>query len=446
MKGGAWPSWLPTLNHHSHHQPEASEDDKLDQTTDHFPPWRISLETALKENERSDQAHLYASLATIKAFGRPSNRSVFFRGFLSDGIVTDDTTADAKQSHSNHHVTFPHHKHQPNKQNALSHGCLERLSNVLIFAVDVRSGSVEDLIHGSKFGEVCWIFPDTREQIRLSGQLHLVVAPTHPLSISHQVPQPFGHSFHFPQLDWEQTRKDVWRKISAVRRASFTWPTTHHDVGRSGGAGFHRIHHHEDRKPSVVGGAIATVIPSPQALQPAPLVTSLEATLSSVEMSSPEALRADGKLTAEPETSESNETEKKEETHHSRKSNAGHHHHHHQNKLVHAESMDSGIDHHSIAFSNFALLLLDVDGADHVQMQQAPHARTKYRRTIDPLSDRDHGAVTPGKVVRVSGEETVFSVDTLIDGGVTGPRDSVDGLVKKVAHWSVRDVLQESHH
>ncbi|KAJ3013727.1 UNVERIFIED_CONTAM: hypothetical protein HDU68_000574, partial [Siphonaria sp. JEL0065] len=315
---------------------------------------------------------------------------------------------------------------------------------------DVRSGSVEDLIHGSKFGEVCWIFPETREQIRLSGQLHLVVAPSHPLSISHQVPHPFGHSCHFPQLDWEQTRKDVWRKISAVRRASFTWPTTHHDVGRAGGAGFHQIHHHnnndqfeEGRKSSVVGGAIATVISSPDMPKPSPVVTSLEVASSAVEeSSSSEQPSHKPKLTAEPVEDVSDSTGSQAQN-----NTKTHPKHHHMNKLVHAESLDSGIDHHSIAFSNFALLLLDVDGADHVQMAQAPHARTKYRRTIDPMADRDSGeAVIPGKVVRVSGEETVFSVDTLIDGGVTGAGCSVDGLVKKVAHWSVRDVLQESQH
>ncbi|KAJ3004367.1 UNVERIFIED_CONTAM: hypothetical protein HDU68_005150, partial [Siphonaria sp. JEL0065] len=250
-----------------------------------------------------------------------------------------------------------------------------------------------------------------------------------------------------------QTRKDVWRKISAVRRASFTWPTTHHDVGRAGGAGFHQIHHHshnneqsdEGRKSSVVGGAIATVISSPDTLKPSPIVTSLEFASSAVEESSAsEQPPQKTKLTAEPVDVSDPLEQTSEKQDEKPNDNKTHHKHHHNSKLVHAESLDSGIDHHSIAFSNFALLLLDVDGADHVQMAQAPHARTKYRRTIDPMADRDNGeAVIPGKVVRVSGEETVFSVDTLIDAGAGA---SVDGLVKKVAHWSVRDVLQESHH
>ncbi|KAJ3052590.1 hypothetical protein HDU99_008143, partial [Rhizoclosmatium hyalinum] len=54
QSGGAWPSWLPTIN--THPETEASEDRvQLEET--HFPPWRNAIEAALKENERKDQAH-----------------------------------------------------------------------------------------------------------------------------------------------------------------------------------------------------------------------------------------------------------------------------------------------------------------------------------------------------------------------------------------------------
>ncbi|KAJ3072670.1 hypothetical protein HDU98_003143, partial [Podochytrium sp. JEL0797] len=76
----AWPCWFPSAHG------AKSDSHLVSQPGDHLPPWRRPLEDALNGNERSDQAHLYASLATIKAFGRPSNRSVFFRGFLSDAI------------------------------------------------------------------------------------------------------------------------------------------------------------------------------------------------------------------------------------------------------------------------------------------------------------------------------------------------------------------------
>ncbi|KAI8608431.1 hypothetical protein BC830DRAFT_958348 [Chytriomyces sp. MP71] len=113
----------------------------------HFPPWRNSLQDALENNKRDDDAHLYASLATIQSFGRPSNRAVYFRGFLSDGLVADDEHLSHKKK--------SRHRHQIAKH-VLTHAQIERLSNVLVFVVDARSGSIEDLIHGSKFGEICW--------------------------------------------------------------------------------------------------------------------------------------------------------------------------------------------------------------------------------------------------------------------------------------------------
>ncbi|KAJ3046538.1 hypothetical protein HDU99_009757, partial [Rhizoclosmatium hyalinum] len=66
-------------------------------------------------------------------------------------------------------------------------------------------------------------------------------------------------------------------------------------------------------------------------------------------------------------------------------------------------------------------------------MATAPHARIKYRRSIDAV-DHDVPApeVTPGKVERVLGtSDSQFSIETVVEGGVTGHVGSVDGLVKK---------------
>jgi hypothetical protein len=95
-----------------------------------LPPWKQSLGCAIEKNKRNDGAHCFASIATIKPFGRPANRSVYFRGFLSD---YDDDLPEESRFHA-----------------------LKRLSNVLVFCCDIRSGSVEDFLHGSRFGEVCW--------------------------------------------------------------------------------------------------------------------------------------------------------------------------------------------------------------------------------------------------------------------------------------------------
>ncbi|KAI8852374.1 hypothetical protein BC829DRAFT_459130 [Chytridium lagenaria] len=64
------------------------------------------------------------------------------------------------------------------------------------------------------FAEVCWYFPETREQYRLSGRLYLVAAPksgisTHPPWAPRDTP-------------FERERRRLWRKISPSLRATFT--------------------------------------------------------------------------------------------------------------------------------------------------------------------------------------------------------------------------------
>ncbi|KAJ3227503.1 hypothetical protein HDU81_006701 [Chytriomyces hyalinus] len=414
-------SWTPTVSSLPHlTQPSDAANANVNE---HFPPWRTALETALKDNERADSAHLYASLATIKPFGRPANRSVYFRGFLSDGLDM-----------------------QP-KDTVLTHDAIERLSNILMFVVDVRSGSVEDVIHGSKFGEVCWIFPETHEQIRLSGQLHLILSPTHPLSQTHQIPEPFASSSHFPHLDWEKTRLEMWRKISSLRRASFTWPTTRHVISDAGGHGFHshggsnhhHHHHQEEEEPAVhtcvLGGAISTAVSSPKH-KSAALLTKIDVPESSSgsETGTPrETHQHTGSaglkqvhFTAEPLEMNPSTSEQSTSPAKQQKPAAG---------------QDSAADLHFMetALNNFCILLLDVDGADHVKMQKAPHARVKYRRTVHAMED-GAGSATSCAEGTVHVAERVFSVDDMMEGRLSSV-DGIDGIVRKAAHWSVKDVL-----
>ncbi|KAJ3378288.1 hypothetical protein HDU84_007697 [Entophlyctis sp. JEL0112] len=433
--GAAWPSWLPTM----HMDPDSQADQQattdkinLGTTKSHFPPWREILENALKSNEKDDSSHrmnevlekaffltflptVYAALATIKAFGRPSNRSVYFRGFLSDGVESIFSDEQNSRKHRNQLSQTP-----------LTPKELEHLSNVLVFAVDVRSGSVEDLIHGSKFGEICWIFPDTREQLRLSGQLHLLVSPTHHLATTHQLTSPFACTPQFPHLDWETVRKDMWRRISSVRRASYTWPTTHHE------------HHHQHAPPRVhrnhmpttgtgahdsngpvkgmVGGAVATLASSsPETL---PIVTQID--VSDVEVDRPA-------VSAEKVNKDANDGSSTDVSAVSS----------HERKHSHKKASDH---HREVAFNNFCLLLLDVDGVDHLQMQKAPHAHTKYRRSVEAVEKSDACAKEGSTccVERVSVHSQSFSINDLIEGTDSG--HGVEGLVKETANWSIRNL------
>ncbi|MCA1991428.1 MAG: pyridoxamine 5'-phosphate oxidase family protein, partial [Coleofasciculus sp. S288] len=88
-------------------------------------PWRSLLASALHKNRSLPYAR-YFQLATIRADGRPANRTVVFRGFL-------DST------------------------------------NQLKIITDTRSQKAEQIDH-QPWGEVCWYFPKTREQFRLLGQ------------------------------------------------------------------------------------------------------------------------------------------------------------------------------------------------------------------------------------------------------------------------------------
>ncbi|MGB7520403.1 MAG: pyridoxamine 5'-phosphate oxidase family protein, partial [Spirulinaceae cyanobacterium] len=99
-------------------------------------PWRSQLSRALHHN-RSLANSRYFQLATVNKNGRPTNRTVVFRGFFNQ-------------------------------------------TNQIQIVTDSRSEKIEHIQH-QPWGEICWYFPKTREQFRLSGQL--VVVDKHHLSL-----------------------------------------------------------------------------------------------------------------------------------------------------------------------------------------------------------------------------------------------------------------------
>ena len=123
-------------------------------------PWRSSLARALHRNRSLVYAR-YLQLATVRPDGRPANRTIVFRGFLDD-------------------------------------------SNQLEFITDDRSEKIVQ-IQRQPCGEICWYFPNTREQFRLSGLLSLIAAdePNEPL---------------------HKARLTLWQKLSDAARLQFVWP------------------------------------------------------------------------------------------------------------------------------------------------------------------------------------------------------------------------------
>jgi PPOX class probable FMN-dependent enzyme len=103
----------------------------------------------------------YAQLATVRADGRPANRTVVFRGFW-----------------------------EPTQQ--------------LKFITDRRSEKIEQIL-AQPWGELCWYFPNSREQFRLSGMLTLVQADC-------------------ADPDLVKARQVQWQDLSDAARGQFAWP------------------------------------------------------------------------------------------------------------------------------------------------------------------------------------------------------------------------------
>mgnify|MGYP001078053727 CR=1 FL=1 len=123
-------------------------------------PWRAPLARALHRN-RALAYSRYAQLATVDPQGRPHNRTLVVRGFVGD-------------------------------------------TNTLEFITDRRSAKVAQ-IHHQPWGELCWYFPETREQFRLAGPLQLIDDSTEDV---------------FAQT----ARCQRWQSLSPRSRQPFTWP------------------------------------------------------------------------------------------------------------------------------------------------------------------------------------------------------------------------------
>jgi pyridoxamine 5'-phosphate oxidase len=128
---------------------------------DSLPPWRSPIARALHRNRSLPYAR-YVQLATVNRDLRPHNRTMVFRGWL-----------------------------EPVSQ--------------LQFVTDVRSSKAIDLLAGaSPWAEVCWYFPTTREQFRLSGTLRLVTAACTDTSDC-------------------KARQQAWQQMSDAGRIQFDW-------------------------------------------------------------------------------------------------------------------------------------------------------------------------------------------------------------------------------
>ncbi|MDJ0714167.1 MAG: pyridoxamine 5'-phosphate oxidase family protein [Prochloraceae cyanobacterium] len=123
-------------------------------------PWRSPLSRALHLG-RSQPHSRYLQLATVTKEGKPSNRTVVFRGFFPD-------------------------------------------TNQLQIVTDDRSEKIAH-IESLPWGEICWYFTKTREQFRISGKITIV-----------------KESCRDPDL--QKARQNVWQNLSEAAKVQFAWP------------------------------------------------------------------------------------------------------------------------------------------------------------------------------------------------------------------------------
>jgi pyridoxamine 5'-phosphate oxidase len=146
--------------------------------------WLPSLVLAIYQNRDAPRSR-FIQMATVRGDGRPANRTVVFRGFLNRGPR-------------------------------------------LTFVTDARSEKITELEHAA-WSQLCWYFPVTHEQFRISGPVTLV---------RHDTDQPALHD----------ARRDAWRSLAESVRISFTWPTP--GEPRDGSVPFPSAHPDPETPPS----------------------------------------------------------------------------------------------------------------------------------------------------------------------------------------------------
>ncbi|CAK0734501.1 hypothetical protein CVIRNUC_000440 [Coccomyxa viridis] len=124
--------------------------------------WKSTLNKALEANKHLKYSTFF-QLATVRPDGKPSVRTVVFRGFLDE-------------------------------------------STKITFTTDTRTFKVEH-VKQSPWAEACWYFPDSREQFRLGGDL-VIVGPDH------------------PDAHLREARQDAWNSMSTGGRSWFGWPAS----------------------------------------------------------------------------------------------------------------------------------------------------------------------------------------------------------------------------
>jgi len=147
--------------------------------------WRVRLTAALEANEHLPQSR-YVQLATVRADGRPANRTLVFRGFQDPG-------------------------------------------DHLLFATDRRS---EKIVHlkANPWVEVCWYLSASREQFRVLGRIELIGAAADQIRtrIWNGLSEPSRQSFTWPKPSSPRAgREEFTRPVPTMPPPSFALLVVH---------------------------------------------------------------------------------------------------------------------------------------------------------------------------------------------------------------------------
>ncbi|OUM66037.1 hypothetical protein PIROE2DRAFT_6835, partial [Piromyces sp. E2] len=139
--------------------------------------------------------------------GRPDVRILPFAGFIQFKCCTDGKLENQDED-SPKHVEIPFitvdDMFLPAK---------DKLLNSLLFKVDTRSDFLTNILKGSKFTEVCWFLPYTKEEFRLCGSFHTsIISPTTTGKNYAPTGKPFCNTNSY-NINWELLRKMVWNQM-----------------------------------------------------------------------------------------------------------------------------------------------------------------------------------------------------------------------------------------
>lgn len=174
--------------------------------------WKNILIDALKRNLQEETftkkiASFKVSISTIQPNGRPAVRLLPFAGFVQFDNYINPKLAN-QENDTPPHINIPYltlSDFPPEIE--------DKLSSAILLRVDIRSSCLINILKGSRFSEISWFLPYSKEQFRLSGTVHPIVSPKCSESVKRLIGQPYCSS-EGSSVDWEELRRKVWDAMS----------------------------------------------------------------------------------------------------------------------------------------------------------------------------------------------------------------------------------------